>query len=503
MSEKEEQQESLIEAAALVILDSERRRVLLAQRNPKLKFLGGFHAFPGGKRDPGDHEISVVNHIDDENSASLVCAVRETFEETGLLLVRGGDKLTKGQRVSLHDDLISSRSTFKEILDDWGLWIDTEDFHDAGIWITPKFSQLRFRTKFFFATCPPRQNPYEAIDELCSCEFVTPDEALRRWREEGVLMSPPVYISFESSLIDTDESKSIRAATAAARLRIESEKIGGVIDDVKINPHIRIIPLRTKTLPPATHTNCFIVGHRKFIVIDAASPYPEEQERLKDMVGALLADGCECVGIVTSHLHPDHFGGEQNLKAFAIERFDIEIPLITHPLTADSLSGKVSFDSFVEDGFIFRLKDEKGDDFDVEVLHTPGHAKGHLCFYDSSKGFLISCDNVLATGTVVIAPPEGDMSEYLDSLKRLVNLPGLRSLCGSHGTAVFDAKAKIDQYISHRNYRESQIVSYLRNGKSDDEILSAIYGGLPENVIPLARKTIEAHIIKIKKDGLV
>ena len=503
MPEIEEQKEGLIDAAALVVLDSERYRVLLAQRNPKLKFLGGFHAFPGGKQDPGDLEIQVSNHKDSESEALLVCAVRETFEETGLLLVRGGDKLTKGQRASLHDDLISSRSTFKEILDDWGLWIDSEDFHDAGIWITPKFSQLRFRTRFFFTVCPSKQTPYEAIDELCDCEFVAPEEALRRWRDEGVLMSPPVYIAFESSLNHGDGANLIDARTAASNLKSESEKLNGLINDVKINPHIRIIPLRTKTLPPATHTNCFIVGNQRFVVIDAASPYSEEQERINEKVGALIDQGAECIGIITSHLHPDHFGGEQKLKSFVLEKYGREIPLITHPLTANALSEKVVFELFIEDGFIFNLLDDNREEFDLEVLHTPGHARGHLCFYDKSKGFLISCDNVLSSGTVVIAPPEGGMSEYLETLNRLGELEGLRSLCGSHGTAVFDAKSKIEQYISHRLYRESQIVSYLEKGKTEDEILSGIYGGLSEDLIPLARKTIEAHIIKIKKDRSV
>lgn len=500
MAEAEELKESLIDAAALVILDSERRRVLLAQRNPKLKFLGGFHAFPGGKTEPGDLDIQVSNLSSPEDSAPIVCAVRETFEETGLLLVRGGDKLTKGQRASLHDDLISSRSTFKEILDDWGLWIDAEDFHDAGMWITPKFSQLRFKTRFFFTVCPSKQTPYEAIDELCECEFLTPEEALRRWREEGVLMSPPVYISFESSLSNRGDLNSIEPAIAASNLKTESKKIDGLIDDVKINPHIRIIPLKTKTLPPATHTNCFIVGNRRFVVIDAASPYSDEQERINKKVGELLDRGAECVGIVTSHLHPDHFGGEQRLKAFVHERHGKDIQLITHPLTAGALSEKVVFDQLIEDGFIFDLLDENGDSFDLEVLHTPGHAKGHLCFYDKSKGFLISCDNVLSSGTVVIAPPEGDMSEYLDTLKRLLNLPGLRSLCGSHGTGVFDAKAKIQQYISHRLYRESQIISCLKNGKNEEQILDTLYGGLSEELRPLARKTIEAHLAKIRRE---
>ena len=141
-------------------------KVVWARRNPKLKFLGGFHAFPGGKADADDHAIGVAGSRDPEIAGMLTCAVREVFEEVGVLLVRGGEKLTKGQRASLHDDLISSRSSFAEILADWGLWIDAEDFLYSGFWTTPQFSPVRFKTHFFIAECPMKQTPYAAITEL-------------------------------------------------------------------------------------------------------------------------------------------------------------------------------------------------------------------------------------------------------------------------------------------------------------------------------------------------
>lgn len=503
MSTSNNSTETLIPAAALVIVDKDRRRILFAQRNPRLKFLGGFHAFPGGKQDQQDSSVRIANSKDQETDADIVCAVRETFEETGLLIVRGGDKLTKGQRVSLHDDLVSGRSSFKEILDHWGLWIDGDDFHDAGVWITPKFSNLRFKTRFFFTMCPSKQTPYDAIDELCSCEFIEPGDALNRWAKQGVLLSPPVFIAFEESLKKTNSSGDFDTVEVAESLRIKSQEISGLITEVKINPHIRIIPLETKTLPPATHTNCFIVGDRKFVVVDAASPYPEEQIRLSSIVGQLIESGAECVGIVTSHLHSDHLGGEQALQKFISEKYQQSVPLITHEETAAALKDKLEFDLLIEDGHQFHLIDSQKGEFTLTALHTPGHARGHLCFYDESTGFLISCDNVLATGTVVIAPPEGNMSDYLESLRRLKELPGLKSLSGSHGTAVYDAKAKIEQYISHRLYRENQILAYLRAGKTEEEILSSIYKGLATELLPLARKTIQAHVERINEENLI
>jgi len=491
-----------VDAAALVILDHERKRVLLAQRNPEIKFLGGFHAFPGGKADHNDWQIGTRNGSN-ELSRHLVCAVRETFEETGLLLVRGGEKLTKGQRASLHDDLVSGRSLFREILDDWGLWIDFDDFEYAGYWTTPKFSELRFKTHFFLTVCPSRQTPYEAMEELQDCKFVLPAEALGRWRSSEILMSPPVLISMMTTEAVMEEGVKADEKLIAQHLRSESEKVSGEIPSVEINPHTLIIPLQTVTLPPATHTNCFIVGRKRFVVIDAASRFAEEQRKLSTIVDSLLDDGGECLAIITSHLHPDHFGGESSLKQHIEQRTGRHVPLLAHSATAESLAGKVSFDSFVEDGDELGLQDSDGAAFTLRILHTPGHAKGHLCFYDQSKGFLISCDNVINTGTVVIAPPEGDMAEYLKSLERMKALDGLKSLCGSHGTAVYDAVRKIDGYIDHRLKREEQINSLLLEEKSPEEIFLSIYPNLPDNLHHLARKTIEAHILKINQEGRV
>src|SRR5215213_1907397 len=103
------------DASAIILLNHDLSKVLWAQRNPKIPFLGGFHAFPGGKTDEIDAQIAVRNSADKDLEKFIVCAVRELFEEVGVLLVRGGEKLTKGQRASLHDDLISGRSTFGEI----------------------------------------------------------------------------------------------------------------------------------------------------------------------------------------------------------------------------------------------------------------------------------------------------------------------------------------------------------------------------------------------------
>ena len=441
------------DASAVILLDQNFEKVLWARRNPSLSFLGGWHAFPGGKLDAGDAEITVKNCADSDLEKFIVCAVRELFEETGVLLVRGGGKLTIGQRASLHDDLINERFSLSEIFETWGLWIDAEDFRYTGFWTTPEFSPVRFKTRFFLAVCPLKQTPFPAVSELSEVGFITPANALQKWAKSDVLISPPVLISLkelagENLNADTHPfsgSENRILKTVSQKLLDRSETFDGKIEHIEINPRIIVFPLRTDFSPSATHTNCFIVGRKNFAVIDAASKDEPEQRKLFELVDAMIEAGCVCRAIIVSHRRAGQFGGETALQLHLKEKFDLKIPVSAHRLTAESLDGKAEIQKFIADGEVFNLEDADGTAFALTALHTPGQTRGHLCFYDAETGFLLSGDAVSGTGMV-----EGNRIDHLHSLERIKNLPNLKHLCGSHGAAVFDAKAMIENYISHR-----------------------------------------------------
>ncbi len=489
------------DAAAVILLDANLSKVLWAQRNPKLKFLGGFHGFPGGKVDEDDAVIEVRNCENPENARFIAAAAREVFEEIGVLLVRNGEKLTNGQRVSLHDDLISGRFKFSEILETWGLWLDVEDFQYTGFWTTPEFSPMRFKTHFYLAICPSKQIPYPAITELQKIEFIEPKTALELWSKSKVLIAPPVLIGLRELADNLTADERGSTQIISKNLLEKSSKRGGDLNYIELNSRIVCFPLRTKTLPPATHTNCFIVGNKEFVVIDAASKDENEQKKLYKYVGELIEKGGSCQAIIVSHLHADHFGGETALKKHLLEKFGIDVPISAHRITAESLAGKVSIDQFIEDEDIFALNDSEGNSFELKALHTPGHARGHLCFYDEEFGFLLTSDNVLGFGSVLIALPEGNMSDYLNSLDRMKNLPNLNFLCGSHGAANSNAKKKIQEYIDHRLEREKQIIDAMNSGsKTPEKIAEIVYQNLNPSLLPLAIESVRAHLAKIDKD---
>jgi len=517
------------DAAAVILLNDADGKVLWAQRNPQLAFLGGYHAFPGGKLETSDVLIKVENCPDEDLGKFIVCAARETFEEVGVLLARGGDKLTKGQRASLHDDLISQRMTFAEILEHWNLRIDANGFYYTGFWTTPQFSPVRFRTRFFLAACPPKQEPYAAISELQNVEFIQPQDALDRWNKSKVLIAPPVLLSLKTlSEFSTERRKNAErdkkninsglennplssfenSSNNSAPLRLcgeillkNSQAASGQINYIELNPRVICFPLKTDTLPPATHTNCFIVGRKQFVVIDAASKAETEQNALHALIDSFIEKDFLCQAIIVTHPHQDHLGGETVLQAHLFNKYNLQVPIAAHRLTAESLAGKVDIQKFIEDGETFDLQDENGEEFKFTALHTPGHARGLLVFYDEELGFLLSGDNVVGFGSVVIAPPEGNMKFYLQSLERMKNLPNLRFLCGSHGAAVFDAKSKIESYIAHRMEREKQILEAIKSGaKTAREIVEKVYVGLNPELLKLAEKSVEAHLEKLQEE---
>jgi ribonuclease/clavin/mitogillin len=489
------------DAAAIILLrpntDPQNPEVFWVRRSTKLAFLGGYHAFPGGQREKTDDQVAVRNCEDREKAAMISCAARELFEEVGVMLARGSKTLTVGQRASLFDDLESGRMTWPELLDHYGLHLDANDFTFAGRWVTPPFAPRRFDTWFFLAHCPPKQEPQVTADsELESGEWIAARDAYAQWQRSEVIVVPPVLHAMKTLSAGLDDATVARFLSEPAAQRGPNRRM-------EFQPNYICFPVRTPTKPPATHTNCYLIsGSEEFLIVDPGSPYEDEQAALAECVDDLIRkDGLAPREIVLTHVHPDHVAGVDALNAFLETNQGRRVPVAAHRLTAESLKGHLDVDRFIEDDEVIALG---GDSIRLRALYTPGHARGHLCFYDERTGALLSGDNIVGFGSVLIDPPDGNMRDYLASLARMRALPNLSVLFGGHGPPIANPYEKIDEYISHRQQREALILDSVRKGASTPkEIVARAYLDVSPKAHVMAERAVVAHLEKLEADGLV
>lgn len=223
-------------------------------------------------------------------------------------------------------------------------------------------------------------------------------------------------------------------------------------------------------------------------LIDAGTGDERHLAALAGMLG-----GEQLMQVIVTHAHADHASGAPAIgERMPHARFlkmpwpgrDAKWPVLWHAL-ADGDS--------VDAG-----------DTRLRVVHTPGHAPDHICLWDETSRTLFGGD-LAVRGTTVWIPTslQGDLSDYIASLERVIALQPLRIL-PAHGEVIDDPVALLRGYLTHREERERQILRAVRAGDSSPEaIVERLYAGVKERLIPLARESVLAHLAKLERDGVV
>lgn len=475
-----------IRDAAVVILVREGQaglEVFWVRRGEAVSFSGGFYAFPGGTLDPADRGVALAGAPCDEDAALRLCAIRETLEEAGVLLVPGAEALTPERLEHLRRQVLDG-APLLELLRREGLPLDGSRLVPAGRWRTPDISPLRYDARFFLARVAPGTPASVIPGELSDGAWVRPAEALERWERGEALLHPPNHHALATLAGFPPES-------AVARLRrppfVDGEHVPARLE---FQRGVQMLPVRTPTLPPFRHTNCWIVGTEELALIDPGSPWTEEQDRLHDLVTELAGEGRRPRCILLTHHHGDHAGG-----ALAASR-RLGIPVLASAETAARVPGATGS---LADGSVIELGGARP--MRLRALLTEGHAPGHLCFLDEASRALFAGDMVAGGSTVVIDPPEGRLATYLASLRRLSEL-GVGTLYPAHGFAIPNGPGKLAEYERHRLERLEQVRAALQAGIHDlPGLVARVYADTPAYLHPVAERSALASLLELQALG--
>lgn len=230
-------------------------------------------------------------------------------------------------------------------------------------------------------------------------------------------------------------------------------------------------------------TNTFLVADDAAGAVVVIDPGPDMPEHLHRIAAAVAAHG-KAQAILVTHGHPDHADGAAALRA-----------LLGVPVYAWSREGVAATDKTLADGAVVAVGARR-----LRALYTPGHRFDHLCFLLEDADALFAGDLIAGVGTVVIAPPEGDLLAYMASLRRLLPL-GLRCILPAHGPILDDPQGVLNYYITHREAREQQVVAALAAGpQTVGELVSVIYADVNPDLHPIAAYSVLAHLYKLERE---
>jgi glyoxylase-like metal-dependent hydrolase (beta-lactamase superfamily II) len=235
-----------------------------------------------------------------------------------------------------------------------------------------------------------------------------------------------------------------------------------------------------------TGTNSYIVGQgREYFVID---PGPDIESHVLALAKAVSQAGGQIKRILVTHGHPDHYPGALSLSR------------LTGALVAAHSNATFPHTLDLADGQLVQA-----DGATLTAIFTPGHAVDHLCFFLAEEKALFTGDNILGQGTTVVAPPKGNMADYLASLRLLDTLwSHAQVIYGGHGPEITNPSAKIKEYLAHRQARQQQLISALASGTSTiAQLVERIYQDVDRRLWPAAARQVLAYLIMLEREGQV
>jgi glyoxylase-like metal-dependent hydrolase (beta-lactamase superfamily II)/8-oxo-dGTP pyrophosphatase MutT (NUDIX family) len=509
--------------------------VLMTRRAMTASFAPGAYVFPGG----GVDALDAAAHAQASRRAAqsalhltqAIAAIRESFEELGILLARRSD----GTMADAGDvAALERKAPFAAQCAARGLRLAADEVFVLAHWITDRDLPRRFDVPFLVARMPDGQTPVADEAEQFEPVWVRPADALSRHQAGSFIIIFPTIRTLER-LQDFPTVDAVLQACAATEQPLwtscpragwlagkearymEHESPYGelamVCPDGQIVHHLdwqsehpvallkNVLRLTAPNPGAMTGpgTNSYLVGEPAtgYIAIDPGPADPDHVERLWRAAAGQIRF------IVCTHSHPDHSPGARPLQALCQGR----PPILGLPSQPTARAGSAfTPDRALQNKELIALEGQ-GPDGEIthtlEVIFTPGHAANHLCLVLLEDGLLFSGDHVLNGSTTVVDPPDGDMTAYLDSLDILsaaCEAHAIEFILPAHGYVLGAAKGAIAWLKAHRLQREAKVVAAMqaRPDGTLDDWLALAYDDVPTRLWPVAARSLLAHVERLR-----
>jgi recombination protein RecT len=507
--------------------------VLMTRRSPTASFAPGVYVFPGGALDPEDAAIAINQQQctwraeqSERERHSAVAAIREAFEELGILL--GSDPRRFKRDLPLAAQLAEQNEKFC-----------ANQLFCFSHWVTDRDLPKRFDVLFFAARMPQGQEAIADEGEQFEPTWVSPAAALAEYEAKRFKIIFPTirtlrqlckFANVQAVLEDCERRPFDHIEPTCPRggyLHGREERYqefelpfgevqfvspdGQIVHELEWQ-HDGIVALR-KNLGRLTANNPGMMtgpGTNSYIIgaLDTTNPRAAKAagpvlviDPGPDLASQItaLADACgdHIEAIVCTHSHPDHSPAALPLQALLLSRHGRKVPIIGLPSAPTSTHGVFTPDRVAVYGEIL-----KAGETEVEIIFTPGHAANHLCLLMIADAVLLSGDHILCGTTPVIGPPDGDMLDYLASLDLLMTRK-IDYIAPAHGYVIADAPKAMKALKAHRLSRERKVLAGLT---TRPEMISAmvanVYDDVPEGLHVVAQRSLLAHLLKLEREGI-
>ena len=518
--------------------------VLMTRRSMTASFAPGAYVFPGGGIDAADsaaHSQSTRRATQsDLHLTQAIAAIRESFEELGVLLARHAD----GGHVTTADiAALDRKAPFAAQCKARGLTLAGSDIFVLAHWVTDRDLPRRFDVPFLVARMPEGQEPVADDAEQFEPEWIRPTDALAKHAAGNFFIIFPTirtlerlqhYATVDAVLLDCASEKPLWTSCPRAGFLhgkqaryMEHEAPYGELEltspdgqivhhldwqtdaPVKLLKNVMRLTAPNPGVMTGPGTNSYLVGDAAcgYIAID---PGPADADHIQRLYKAA---GGDIRLIVCTHSHPDHSPGAKPLQALcnAAGKHPLIAGLPSQP-TARADSAFTPDQTLLNNELLAldliglqtnNMPENAQNKHTLKVILTPGHAANHLCLVLVEDGLLFSGDHILNGSTTVINPPDGNMNTYLDSLDTLSTAcdeHNIDFILPAHGYVIGQAKTAIAQLKAHRLKREAKIMGVMKampDGTLDDWVPLA-YDDVDERIWPVAKRSLLAHVERIQ-----